>query len=123
MTTKALIADDDMDAHRLLYDLIEINFRSVIIERALSAQSFWAKIALGEANEPKDLIFVSSEYIKEDPHGFINRLKETNADAVNKIIVTGSEQDFKDCGEAVNGIPFLAKPFSLDEFVETVKNV
>ena len=123
MQIKVLIADDDMDAQRLMDDVVEINFRDVVIERALSLQSFWKKVSDAGADAPYNFIFLNVEYIKEEPDGFLERLKAANPNTTAKLILMGSAADAEACGEDIKQLPHLDKPFSLDEFEEVVKAV
>lgn len=119
MKTKVLIADDDMDAHQLMYDVIEITFRDVKIERALCHETFWAKIA---GNEMWDLIFVSAEYIVGEEN-FAERVKSVKPGVFEKLIVIGERTDHDALKNEEAQLPFIEKPFSLDAFEETVKLV
>ncbi|MDR0331348.1 MAG: hypothetical protein LBH93_06530 [Chitinispirillales bacterium] len=121
MQVNVLIADDDMDVNQLVHDVLEICFRDVKVERAMSLGSFWAK--LPAAGDPWDLIFLSAEYIKEEPGGFAGRVLAANPAAPGKVIVVGGKPDFEAFGDDVKRFPFLAKPFSLDEFEEVVRGV
>jgi DNA-binding NtrC family response regulator len=123
MSKKMLIADDDMSAQQLLFDILEIIFRGAKIERAMSPQSFWEKITANEPSEPWRMVFISTEYIGEDPAGFIDRLKNANPDALDKTIIMGSEAESETLNGAVKHLPYLPKPFSLDEFEAVVKDV
>jgi len=121
MKITVLIADDDMDVQHLMYDLVEINFRDVVIERALSLQSFWKKVSVED--NPYRFIFLTTEYIKEEPDDFLGRLRAANSDAPDSVILMGSAADIEACGEDIKQLPLLKKPFSLDDFEEAVKTV
>ena len=124
MQIKVLIADDDMNVQRLMDNVVEINFRDVAIERALSPQSFWKKVSDADADAPPyNFIFLNVEYIKEEPEGFLERLKTANPNAPDKLILMGSAADVEACGEDIKKLPLLDKPFSLDKFEEVVKAV
>jgi len=121
MQIKVLIAEDDMDVQHLMYDLVEINFRDVVIERALSLQSFWKKVSVADSNYR--FIFLTTEYIKEEPDDFWGRLRAASPDAPDKVILMGGKADIEACGEEIAQLPLLEKPFSLDKFEEAVKAV
>ena len=123
MEIKILIADDDMEVHQLMADILEINFRDVKVERALTLQSFWAKAAAPAGENPWHIVFLCVDYIKEEPDRFLERLNETNPDVQPKVVITGFAQDFESCAEDIRQLPFLAKPFSLDAFEDMVKRV
>jgi len=122
MKIKVLIADDDMDVQHLMDDVVEINFRDAAVERALSLQSFWKKVSDADA-PPYNFIFLNVEYIKEEPDGFLERLKTANPNAPDKLILMGNAADVEACGEEIKKLPLLDKPFSLDKFEEVVKAV
>jgi response regulator RpfG family c-di-GMP phosphodiesterase len=122
MKINVLVADDDMSALLLMHDALEINFRNAVVERALSPQSFWAKVAADEEN-PWHLIFLSTEYIGETAADFSERIKAINPETMSKIILTGQKQDFDSLADDIRRLPFLAKPFSLDQFEEMIKQV
>lgn len=118
MKIKVLVANENMDVHQLMRDIIEINFRDVEITRALSAESFWEKI-----KEPRHLVLIGADFIKEDSEAFIDRLKAANPDALGNVIIIGNKEDRDTLDEDAKQLPFLAKPFSLDDFEEIVKFV
>ena len=121
MVVKILIADDDMDVHQLMCDVLAINFKKVNIERALNISSFWEKYSADDA--AWDLVFLRVKYILEEPEGFMERLTKANPDTLNKVILMGYEYNYKMCNDDVKALPFLAKPFSLDRFAELAKSV
>jgi DNA-binding NtrC family response regulator len=122
MQTKVLIASEDMEVHQLMCDVLEMNFRRVKIERALSFQSFWAKLPAGE-DDPWHLIFLCLDYVAEEPETFLKRVREANPEALEKIILTGYASEFDGYADEIRQLPFLPKPFSLDMFEEMAKAV
>lgn len=118
-----LVADDDMLSIQLMCDVLEINFRNLKIEHALSVQSFWAKIRTVNGANPWNLIFLTVEYIKEAPEGFLERVREANPEAPGKIIITDPAAGLELCGDDIRRLPLLIKPFSLDGFEEMVKAI
>lgn len=122
MKTNVLVADDDMDVHQLVCDVLEICLRNVKVERAMSLQGFWAKLP-APPERPWHLVFLSAEYIKEEPVGFIDRLTAANPDVIGKVVILGAAADAESCGESLMAAPLLVKPFSLDRFEELVKQI
>jgi len=129
MKTNVLVADDDMDVQELMCDVLEISLRRVRVERAMTLQGFWAKLP-APPEQPWHLVFISVEYIKEEPAGFMERLAAANPDAAAKIVIVGTAADAADiesyaetAGKGVKTAPFLVKPFSLDGFEEFVKRL
>jgi DNA-binding NtrC family response regulator len=120
--TNVLVADDNMGTHRLMRDVIEINLKAVRVERAVSLQSFWAKLP-APPEQPWHLVFLSADYVNEEPEGFMDRVRAANPDVDGKIVLMGTAADIESCGEDVKKLPFLVKPFSLDRFEELIKQV
>jgi DNA-binding NtrC family response regulator len=123
MKTNVLVADNDMDVHQLVCDVLEICLRNVKVERAMSLQGFWAKLP-AQPEQPWHVVFLSAEYIKEEPDGFADRLTAVNPNVIGKVVILGAEADAELCGEGgLMAAPLLVKPFSLDRFEELVKQV
>jgi len=122
MKTNVLVADDDMDVHQLVCDILEICLKNVKVERAMSLPGFWAKLP-ARPEQPWHMVFLSAEYIKEEPAGFIDRLAAVNPDVIGKVVVLGSPADAESGGEGLMAAPLLVKPFSLDKFEELVKHI
>jgi DNA-binding NtrC family response regulator len=128
MRTNVLVADDDMSTNQLICDILDICIKGVRVERAMNPQSFWAKLPAPPDGRPWGLLFLSAEYIKEEPDGFMERLAEANPEATGKVVIVGAAADAEsfgglgENGESANA-PFLAKPFSLDRFEELVKQI
>jgi DNA-binding NtrC family response regulator len=124
MKTYVLVADDDMGVHKLMCDVLEISLKGVKIERAMSPQCFWTKLP-APPERPWQLVFISADYIREEPEGFINRIKEVNPDAAGRVVVVGDlgDTDSWACREDAKRLPSIVKPFSLDRFDELVKGV
>jgi len=118
-TTNVLIADDDMDSHQLMDDILEIIFKNVKIDRTLNLQGFWAKIS--DAQNKYDLVLLSPGLIKDEQEAFLDKLGSANPELMHKIVLTGKEQDFENYAMDIKLLPFLAKPFSLDHFESIVK--
>jgi hypothetical protein len=120
MKTYVLVADDDMGVHKLMCDVLEISLKDVKIERAMSPQCFWAKLP-APPERPWQLVFISSDYIREEPDGFVDRVREANPDVVGKVVVVGNPGDA--LGENAQLMQSIAMPFSLDRFDELVKSL
>ena len=116
---RVLIADDDVDSHELIDDLIEVNFRDVEIEHAVTKKSFFNKI--GSASQPINLILFNLGLDGSGEEGNIELLKNRHPDLLNRtvFIVTGD----RPVPEALNGMNLISRPFSLDYFGEVVQKV
>jgi DNA-binding NarL/FixJ family response regulator len=114
-----LIADDDMDSHELIDDLIEINFREVEIEHALTKESFIKKI--GSASQPFDLILFNLDLDGSGEEGNIDLLKNRHPDLLDRTIFMVSGD--RPVPETLGDVKVLSRPFSLDHFGEVVQKV
>jgi len=115
---KVLVADTDLDVHQLVRDILEINFRDVQIERALSGSSFLSKI--NEAEEQFDLILYNNRIDEEQNEPVLAQVKDRNPEIANRIVIIAeSEEDVK--RSIYESMPYITRPFSLDNFGEVVQ--
>ncbi len=114
--TRVLIADDNLDCQELIDDILEINFKDVQIDRALSLKSFQTKAGEGI---PYDLILFNTSFI-DDQFSALAFLKELN-NRSSRVVLIGDKNDSTIFNPAVQEFPLLTKPFSLDDFGEIIK--
>jgi hypothetical protein len=117
--TKVLIADDDMESHELIDDLIEINFRDVKIEHALNGESFWTKIAPVPC--PFNLILFNVDLIKSGETDIVDRIRTERPELLGRMVFLVAKAGTLPV--TVAGSVVIARPFSLDEFSDVVKKV
>jgi DNA-binding NtrC family response regulator len=117
---RVLIADDDLDSHELIDDLIEINFRDVEIERALTKESFLIKI--GTAKSPYNLILFNLDIEKAgNGREVVEHLEANHPELLKRMVFISSDVH---ASESINAdYLVLTKPFSLDRFGEVVQKV
>lgn len=118
--TRVLIADNDVDSHELMDDLIEINFRDAQIDHALTKESFLEKI--GEIDKAPNLVIFNFDLDNDNETGIIHQLRERYPDLLDRIVFIASDDDNKSRA-ALGKWPVLSRPFSLDHFEEVVKKV
>jgi PleD family two-component response regulator len=111
-----LVADDDFDSSKLVNDILEINFRDVQIERALSRQSFFSK--LQQLDKQYDLILLNPDLENGDRFEIIEKIRQINEDLIDRIVLIGSDISTESLPEEMY---YITKPFSLDCFGEVVK--
>ncbi|MFP4013544.1 MAG: hypothetical protein ACLFVQ_05625 [Chitinispirillaceae bacterium] len=116
---KVLIADEDLDFHELMDDVLEINFRDVKIDRALSIENFWNRIK--ESGDQYDLILFNFSLQQESKECVLNTIKKLDPMLMGKLVLVGNKPDDLPCNPELMDLPFLKKPFSLDHFGEVVK--
>lgn len=115
---KILIADDDLDSHELVRDILQINFRDVEIDRALSSNSFLTKIQ--EAKPQYDLVLYNLEMENDENNKLLSKIC-SEFPAICKRTVLFSDSKPESMPPEFNSMPFISKPFSLDQFGEVVK--
>ncbi|MFP4164035.1 MAG: hypothetical protein ACLFQB_10785 [Chitinispirillaceae bacterium] len=116
---KVLIADEDLDFHELMDDVLEINFRDVKIDRALSYENFWNRIK--EVGNQYDLILFNEKLQQNSNECVLGTIRRFDPVLLGKLVLVGDKQDVAPCESEKADLPFLRKPFSLDHFGELVK--
>jgi DNA-binding NtrC family response regulator len=121
MPVNVLIADDDLDVHELIHDILEINFKNVKIDRALTAESFLEKVT--NAAPPFDLYIIDMHLNEGEEKDILSMVREQFPQMLTKIIIIAGSPEEVTGNESVKDIPYLVKPFSLDYFGDIVKKV
>ncbi|MBN2037516.1 MAG: response regulator [Chitinispirillaceae bacterium] len=120
MVKKVLVADDDLDVHQLVYDILQISLKQVTIDRALTSQSFLQKI--NDAKNPYDLILFNIRMNKEDGANLLGTVERQFPGLMERIILLAdSPEEKKD--PLSKDVPCVSKPFCLDHFGEVIKKV
>ncbi len=113
MTIHVLVADDDLDMHELIDDILHINFKDVVIDRAMDSNGIRAKVRA--MRPPYDLVVLGDDGMK----GFMEILSDECPALVKKTVMIGSEGSGGNQSEAQrkwNDVPRIMRPFSLDDF-------
>ena len=113
---RVLLADDDMDSHELIDDLIEINFREVKIEHALTRNSFLEKI--GSDSQQFNLILFNLDLDGPGEESVVGILKRKFPGLFKRtVFITSGNRPAQETEE----LTLLTRPFSLDYFGEVVQ--
>jgi|WetSurMetagenome_2_1015567.scaffolds.fasta_scaffold375800_1 DNA-binding NtrC family response regulator len=120
MLKKVLVVDEDLDVHELLHDILEINFKQVKIERALSYASFLKKIE--DAKTPYDLILLNTRLKNENGKDVVASLRTKYPAILDRIILI-ADSPVEQTPPLATEIPSISRPFSLDHFGEIIKKV
>jgi len=115
---RVLIADNDLDSHELVDDLIEMIFRDVKIDRALTRESLLSRISAA-GNEYNLVIFNYSMH-NPDVAEILENIASISPALENRIVCITSEATR---GAIPDRVPVLLRPFSLDEFSDVVKKI
>jgi len=115
MPIRVLVADDDLDVHELIDDVLHINFRDVAIDRVMDPNSVRAKIR--SMKVPYDIILLGDDGMK----GFIEIVNEECPALMKKTIMICPEKS--NHIDKWSDIPRIDKPFSLDDFGEVLGKI
>ena len=119
MMKKVLVADDDLDVHELVRDILQINFKQVKVERALSTKSFLKK--LDDAKDPYDLILFNIR-LNENGNNCLSSVQQQYPSIMERIILLADSPEERE-QQFSRRMPCVSKPFSLDRFGEVIKKV
>ena len=117
---KVLVADDDLDLHQLVHDILQINFQQVTIDRALTRNSFLEK--LNAAKSPYDLILFNIRMNKHNGDSLLDSVRQLHPDIMDRMILL-ADSPAEEEPAATREVPRVSKPFSLDHFGEVIKKV
>jgi CheY-like chemotaxis protein len=115
---KVLVADDDLDVHEVIRDILEINFKDVTIDRALTCESLISKVLHTKAEY--DLVLVSLRLDEQCGGSLLPRIKNQNPGLAGRIVLLcdSSEDEEK---VAADSLPCVSRPYSLDYFGEILR--
>jgi DNA-binding NtrC family response regulator len=120
MIKKVLVVDDDLDAHELVHDMLNICLDGVKIEQAMSSENFMKKMA--EASASYDLILFNVRLKHENGTDSLASFKNLYPALTDRIVLMADVPGT--VGPASKKDPIcIPKPFSLDYFGEVVKKV
>lgn len=120
MMKKVLVGDEDLDVHQLVHDILQINFKQVTIDRALTGKSFLNKIKA--AKNPYDLILCNVRMNEENGANLLDSIKTEYPDIFDRIILLADSPEESSIPLGKN-VPCVSKPFCLDHFGEVIKKV
>lgn len=115
---RVLIADNNPDSHELVDDLIELNFRDVQIDHALTGQAFLDKIS--SSTLPFNLILFHLDLDATESGTVLETIKAQYIHLLPHMVFLASEGNEQIT--APEGSFVLKTPYSLDLFSEVVKN-
>jgi hypothetical protein len=115
MTTRVLMVDEDLDVQELVNDILHINFKDVLIDRAMDVSGLHTRI--NPLQTQYDLVLIGDDGTK----GFIDIIGKECPSLLKKAVLICSEhsaalQKWRD-------IPSIVKPFSLDDFGEILGKI
>lgn len=121
MAINVLVVGNDLHVHKLVVDILEITLSDVTIEKATNAQVMLKKIETQQYSY--DLLVLYLKNSKKDDETLILNLRNKYPHLVSRMILLLDSIEEKPDDTILRNIPFVVKPFSLDEFGELVKKV
>jgi hypothetical protein len=115
MPIRVLVADDDLDVHELVDDILHINFKDVAIDRVMDLNGVRAKIR--SMKIPYDIILLGDDGMK----GFVEIINEECPALIKKTVIICPEGS--PLVDKWSDIPRIVKPFSLDDFGEVLGKI
>ena len=121
MPVKVLVADESLDVHELVNDILLINFKDVAADRVMEAEGFRAK--LGSKRPGYNLIIIGSGLVDASGKSVISILCDEFPQYRGIALILQDETGQVPDNPMIKKIPVLAKPFSLDEFSDRIKKI
>ena len=121
MTVRVLVADDNLDVHELVNDILHISFKDVSAVRALTADDF--RVQMSTIKPAFNLILIAGGLVDEKGKGIVSILI---SDFPKSAAHTAVIEDFAGpLHTDAKGRPIatIYKPFSLDEFSSVIKKI
>ena len=121
MQINVLIVGCDLSAYKLVTDILEMTFNDIKIEKATNVQKMLDKIKT--QHYKYDLLVLDLQISKKDEEALILNLRNKYPLLVSRMILLLDSLEEKPDDTILQNIPYIAKPFSLDEFGEIVKKI
>jgi hypothetical protein len=121
MPVRVLVADDNLDVHELVNDILLINFKDVTVDRALDVDGLRAR--LGSAQPPYNLVIAASNLAGSAGDALVSILSSEFPGYLDKVVILEDVLGRTSAGAAAAIIPILKKPFSLDDFGDCIRRI
>jgi len=121
MPVKVLIADVDIDVQEFLNDVLEINFKDVEIVRVLQVENLVKN--LRENGHEYNLVLLNLYIAENKDIDIVDIINQTHPELMERIILLDGIPDWYQGTNAVQKLPVMQKPFSLDYFGDVVKKI
>ena len=118
MPVSVLLADHDLDVHKLVADLLPILFKDVALDRVLKMEDVLEKLSAPEASY--NLIILDLEVEGLAGRNVLNAIREQFPHMLGRTVLILDSADAQP-DDGFESVPRIVKPFSLDEFGEIVK--
>jgi len=119
MPIKVLLADNDLDIHKLISDLLPILFNKVVVDRALNSESVLAK--LSDPNAAYNLVILDLAIGDAGGSGMLEEIAARFPQVLARTVLILDSPNLLPPDEKFAKIAHVVKPFSLDEFSDMAK--
>jgi DNA-binding response OmpR family regulator len=118
---RVLIAEEDLNFHRIINDILEMSLREVQIERAMSVAGLLDKVRSSDG--AYSLILYNIHFDEGESGQGLAELRHNFPALQSRIVVLVDTDDDVEHHPEAAGLAIATKPFSLDEFSELVKSI
>jgi DNA-binding NtrC family response regulator len=119
MAVNVLLADHDLDVHKLVADLLPIVFKNVSVDRVLKSEAVLEKLA--DPHVVFNLVIIDLQLGDVGGQNILAAIRDRFPHILDRMVLIMDSPDAFPQGEDFENIPHVVKPFSLDEFGEIVK--
>lgn len=125
MTVSALVAEEDLNLHQVVHDILEICLKDVEVERAMNAEALMRKLRETEASEDQqfDLVLYDIRFDEMSGGDSLPVLRREMPQLDPRLILLAGNGDDVRRNEHARDLAYVLYPFSLDDFVDTIKRV
>jgi DNA-binding NtrC family response regulator len=121
MPVRVLVADDNLDVHELVNDILLINFKDVTVDRALDIEGL--RTRLRAAQRHYNLVIAASSLADGTGKTILSILSNEFPEYLATVVLLEDMPGRVPAGPATANIPILKKPFSLDDFGDCIRRI
>ncbi len=121
MPVRALIAEEDLNLHQVVHDILEMSFKDLRIERAMNYDSLLN--ALRQEGAQLDLILYDLRFDHSAGHNALSVIRDEMPELLPRLVILAANGDELRAQQDTRGLAYVLHPFSLDDFTDTVKRV
>ena len=121
MTVRVLVADEDLDVHELVNDILSISFKDVSVDRVLTGEGLYRKIRA--TKQQYNLIIISLKLHDNQGKSLAFCVCRDFPEYCKRIAIIKEPSEQRPAEPLLAAVPCLEKPFSLDTFSEIIKKL
>lgn len=121
MSVKVLVADENLDVQELVNDILLINLKDVVVDRALSVEGL--RIRLASVEHSYGLVIAASTLVDSNGNSALGVIRREFPKYISKTVALEDTHGEARAAAENADIPVLTKPFSLDEFGECIAKI